>query len=576
MICLPSNIVEKLKTNLKNGTINPDRLSSMTPGERHSLLEDIVGKDNASGVNALIESKLALKDQQRGLISAMNELLGNRSPVVRGLIDKINRMTDVLNPEDESKFYQDLASKKLGIKEVSLEQANKISELAKKADEAKLVRDKNVNPESIRNYGRVKEETGDYVNSLKPNPNRSIGNVVSNVLNIPKSLLTSVLHFSASGVQLWGSITTPQFWKGAIEQFKYFANEENYKNARADISGHPDYDIAKRAGLGITSIDNKLNDREEAIQSSLLQEGSTWLSNKTGFLPDFIRSSSRAFTGYLNYVRFGRFEDLLNAARLQGKDVSLGSEISKDLANVVNSFSGRGKIPFGLDRSQSALNTFFFSPRKIAGAIDMFNPMTYLDPRIDSLAKKTALKQLTGSLLVTTSILTLAKLMGGQVETNPVGTNFGKVKIGDTTIDLTGGNASYVRLVSQIISNKEKSSTGKITSLGGILQKTSKTGKVSNTPFTAPTRADKVFTYIRDHASPIASLIWDWAAGSNPVGQPVTIRSEAKQELTPLVTQAFYDMYKNDPQTFKEIWPLLPSVFGFSTQSNAPITQKKK
>jgi hypothetical protein len=72
------------------------------------------------------------------------------------------------------------------------------------------------------------------------------------------------------------------------------------------ISGHPDFDLAKSGGRGITSIDGKLNDREEAIQSSLLQKGSKIVSEKTG-LPDLIHSSSRSFTGFLNYTRFYRF-----------------------------------------------------------------------------------------------------------------------------------------------------------------------------------------------------------------------------------------------------------------------------
>ena len=45
-------------------------------------------------------------------------------------------------------------------------------------------------------------------------------------------------------------------------------------------------------------------------------------------MPDLIRASSRAFTGFLNYTRFYRFNDLLNAARLNGEDVSKGSQVA--------------------------------------------------------------------------------------------------------------------------------------------------------------------------------------------------------------------------------------------------------
>jgi hypothetical protein len=575
MICLPAELVSRFKTALKDGTLKPDELAKISSENRRAVIEKVVGKDAAKDVNALFESKLALHDFQTGVINWAKEVMGQKPEVARDIISRVNKMTD-LTPEDVKTFKTDLVAKKLGT-EVTPEEAAKLAELGKNAADLRTARDSNTTPENIRAYGRAKGAFGDYLDSLKPNPNRTIGNTISNILNIPKSALTSVLHFSAAGVQLWGSITTPEFWKGSVEQFKYFASEENYKNAQADISGSPDYETAKRAGLGITSIDGKLNDREEAIQSSLLQQWSKALSDKTG-LPDAIRASSRAFTGYLNYVRFGRFEDLMNAARLKGVDVSKGSVGAENIADMVNSFTGRGKSLFGIDmkNQQAMLNNIFFSPRKMAGAVDMFNPWTYLDPKVDPSLRIAMIKQLTGSLLVTGSLMTLAKLMGAKVQTNPDATDFGKIGIGNSTIDITGGNASYVRLVAQVISGKMESGTGKTSTLGAPIYTTSKTGKQEKTPFTAPTRADQALTYLRDHTSPVVATIWDWFAGSNVVGQPVTVKGEAMNELSPLVAQAFYDMYKNDPSTFDKVWPLLPAIFGFSTQSTAPTPPKAK
>jgi hypothetical protein len=212
----------------------------------------------------------------------------------------------------------------------------------------------------------------------------------------------------------------------------------------------------------------------------------------------------------------------------------------------------------------------------MAGSFDMFNPMTYLDPNVSPTARIAAIRQLTGSLLVTGSLLSLGKLVGGKVETNPTGTNIGKVQFGNSTIDMTGGNGAYVRLLSQIISGKEKSSTGKITNLGAPIMTTTKTGKTEKTPFTAPTRLDQFIEYGRDHLSPVVSTLVDWAAGSNVVGQPFSWKQEAYQNLTPLVGQAFFDMYQNDRQTFDKVWPLVPSIFGYSTSSEAPAAKTTK
>ena len=360
-------------------------------------------------------------------------------------------------------------------------------------------------------------------------------------------------------------MSTDRFWQGAGEQFKYFAKEENYKNAQAMITGHPDFDIAKSAGLGITSIDAKLNDREEAIQSSLLQRGSKYISGKTG-LPDLIRSSSRAFTGFLNYVRFYRFEDLLNAARLNGEDVSKGSQVTKDIAAAVNNFTGRGKLPAGLDNATAALNSLFFSPRKMMATFEMFNPKEYLDPTISPTARQAALRQLTGSLVITGTVLGLARMSGASVDLNPTSTNFGKVKIGNTTLDMTGGNSAYARLVARIITGKSVSSTGKQETLGATIK---------GTPYKAPTRADEAISYLRNHLSPIAGTIADWMYGSNAVGQPITAKSELYGDLTPIVLQDYIDLFKNNPHPMMALLPSLSAIFGVAMQTEAPIPAKR-
>lgn len=570
MICLPKEIATQFKQALKSGEIDPQKLSDMSSDERRSFFEDIVGKDNAKDVNALFESKLLLKDQQAGIINWAKEVSGMKPEVQRDIISRVNKLETVLNPADLKSFLKDLASKKVGT-DVTPEEAQEISRLAKEASQTKALRNENPNSENILKYGQAKDAFGSYLDSIKPNPENSITKMAANILSIPKSALTSVLHFSAPFVQGWGMLSTPDFWKGSVEMFKYFASEDNYKKSEAMISGHPDFDLAKDAGLGITSIDRKLSDREEAIQSNLLQKGSKWISDKTG-MPDFLRASSRAFTGFLNYVRFNRFEDILNSARLQGDDVSKGSKVVKDIASVVNNFTGRGDLG-RMNSLTPELNSAFFSPRKMVATAEMFNPVEYF--KLSDTARTAALRQLAGSLVITGSVLGLARMSGASVDWTPYSTNFGKIKIGNTTFDMTGGNASWVRLLSQIASGKYKSSTGKTENLGAPIMSTSKTGKAVKTPYNAPSRGDQALSYLRDHLSPIAGIIADWMSNwTNAVGQPVTPKSETVDALSPLVLQEFINLFQNDPKNTAAIIPALSSVFGVSMQSEAPKTKK--
>lgn len=577
MICLPRAITDRFVSALKSGELNPDELSKMSSEDRRAAIENVVGTDNAKDVNALFESKLALKDQQAGIISWIKETAGLKPEVQRDIISRVNKMTDVLNPADQKTFLNDLVAKKLGT-EVTPDEAKQLSQLGKTAMEAKSARDTAGNtPETIRAYGKSKLAFGDYLDSLKPDKSSTamkIRNVVSNILSIPKTLLTGILHLSAPFVQGWGMMSTPEFWKGNVEMVKYFGSEEAYQNARADILGHPDYDLLKSGGLSFTSIDGKLNDREEAIHSNLLQKAGTALSEKTG-LPDVLRASSRGFTGFLNYVRFNRGLEILNAARLAGEDVSKGGPVINAIGDVVNNFTGRGNLG-SFDAITPELNSVFFSPKKIAATIHMFNPAEYIFSDSPT-ARAAAIRQLTGSLVITGSMLGLAKLSGIQATFNPISTNFGKVKIGNSTFDMTGGNAAYVKLIAQLTTGKETSSSGKTTKLGSVIQTTSKTGKTYNTPFTESDRATVGINYLRDHLAPIAAIVADWAYhNTNVVGQPTTVPGEIKDEMTPLVLQSFIDAYNNSPDKTGAVLRSLIAIFGISVQTNAPITKKTK
>ena len=62
--CLTLEQKNKFRESLRNGEIDPVKLSAMTSLERRAFLEKYVGKENAQTTNALFESKLLLKNQK--------------------------------------------------------------------------------------------------------------------------------------------------------------------------------------------------------------------------------------------------------------------------------------------------------------------------------------------------------------------------------------------------------------------------------------------------------------------------------------------------------------------------------
>lgn len=554
--CLPKKETAAFIEALQNGTIDPEKLMDMSSAERHELFDKIVGPDNAREVNAQFEAKMLLKDQKKGLISWASKIAGLTDTTRSDIVAKISKLDRVLQPAEEKEFLADLAAKKLGVT-VSADEAKGIFDLSQVAEAKRATMMADIsNVDNRIAYGRALMDLQDEVEKLKPG-HMSWSDRLIDVLNIPKSALTSVLHLSAPFVQGWGMMTTQRAWQGFGQMFRYFASEENYKNLNAYIISHPDWPLARDGKLGITKLGDKLSMREEAIQSTLVEAANKWLSDKTG-VPNLVRASGRAFTGYLNYVRFNRFTDLLNAARANGEDVRVGSPVVRDLAKVVNDFTGRGAI--GKDDVYAsvtpALNAAFFSPRKISATMEMFDPIRYLNPAISPTARIAAVRQLSGSLIATGAVLGLAKAMGANVSWDPRSSDFAKIDINGEKLDMTGGNSIYLRLLARLATNQEVTANGKLIQLGQGYKPT--------------TRADLALHYIRGKLSPIASAIADSLYGTDPVGRPFSVTQEMRDKLMPITMQSFLNYAQNDAGNTAAIIPALSAIFGVGLESPLP------
>lgn len=580
--CLPRNLQNDFLAAIRDGRLTPERLMDMTSAERREAFAEIVGPENAKEVNAQFEAKLLLKDQQRGLVSWAKKVGGLTEPARRDMLAQIGKLDKVLQPEDEKAFLEDLAAKKLGVT-VTAQEAKEVFELGQRAEalRAQLSAPGEskygtaYTEELATQYGMAKQNLLDKLNSMKPR-GKTFQHAALNILSLPQSALTSVFHFSAPFVQGWGMISTKEWYSGVGRMFQYFADPEAYSRLNGWIIGHPNYELAVSGRLGLTKITDKLSAREEQIQSSLLQEGNQWIADKTGLAaaikaaPDpvkalfggdgnLIKAWSRSFTGYLNYVRASRFYNLIDAARMSGEDVSVGSRNVSDLANSVNNFTGRGNLGEG-DRYANIgpiLNAMFFAPRKIVATVEMFNPARMLDPSISPTARKANARQLFGSLAATGAVLTLAKLAGADVNFDPRSSKFGKISLGNETLDMTGGNDSYVRLLSRLVTNQMVTAGNKTVTLG------------EGGPG-APTRASLVTDYIRGKLSPIAGTIYTAAVGKDPVGRPFSMTQSAADEMTPIVVHSLLDVWMNSPHDAVHLVPAISAFLGVGVEDRAP------
>lgn len=533
--CLIPKLSNQFLKELRAGEISPEKLNNLSSQDRHKFFADKFGEENAKNINALFESKLLLKNKERGMITWAKKVAGLTADARRDMIARIQRMDKILSETDEKAFLQDLASKRLGI-DITIDEAKKITDLSQKIQ--KLSEDVSTKDKRIA-YGNAIVDMQEYLDSIAKKPMSLFGNIV-NVANVPRALM-STLDFSAPLRQGWGMLSRPkQFIPAFVDMFKYAFSEKAYRNLTADIITRPNYDLMKAGGLRITGLTNKLTMREEEFMTTLLDR-----------IPG-VRGSERAYSGFLTRLRADVFDTLIQQAKMQGEDVSKGSQNIKDIASVVNNFTGSGNLGKN-DRFAAAvpmLNSLFFSPRKIAATVNMFNPTVYAG--LSPVARRAAMRNLIGSIGVTSVVLFLASLMGADWEKDPVSSDFGKVKVGDTRLDVTGGNGNYVVLLARLLTGKTKSTTTELT-------------RELGSGFGSTTRGDLLVKYIRNKLSPTASFIGDWLYGTDAIGTPFSVKEEVKNRIMPMTISGFIDSANNDPDN--AIMATLLGLFGVGVQT---------
>ncbi len=398
------------------------------------------------------------------------------------------------------------------------------------------------------------KETTNGIASIATHPYKD---TLLNVLNVPRSLMAS---FDLSAPFRQGLMVATRhpvvFARNFGPMVKAFGSEAVYHAMLDEIRARPTYPMMLEARLPITELASDIGAREEQFKSDFAEK-------LTGGKYGPVRASGRAYTGFLDKTRADVFDHLIQRAQAQGRNVQ-DEKFLRSLGTYIGSATGRGD----LGRFQPAaevLNTFFFSPRLLASRLNFLNPHYYykLDPFVRREALRSAF-QLAGTL---STLLALAsQVKGVRVQTDPRNPDWGKIRIGNTRIDIAGGFQQELRLLAQIATGVAISSTtGKKTSLtaGG---------------FGKPTRLDIAQRFFMGKESPIASLVTDWARGSNQIGQKFNWKDAATQRMIPLLAQDSYDLYKEQHGGMNGIAAAFAGygvgAFGVGMQTYGPVKPK--
>jgi len=377
------------------------------------------------------------------------------------------------------------------------------------------------------------KEIGDALRTHRPRSEQAL-RALLDATGLPKAILSS---YDMSAPLRQGAVLVAAHPKSGLKNIgnmiKAFASEKTAVKMEDQLLKRAIYPRAAEAKLYIApykQLVGKLAEREEAFMSGLAEK-----------IPG-VAMSERAYITFLNKMRMDTFEYYINNWAKNG--VKATAEDEKQLARMINILSGRGDLG-ALSEMRTVLNAGFFSPGFVASRAQ--TPMLLFTG--NPLIRKTAAREIASFVGAGLGILSLASLAGGEVETDPRSTDFGKIKIGNTRLDFWGGFQPYARFVSQLISGERKSATGNIYPIE---------------------REDLITRFIRSKESPLAGLLNDIIVGETFIGEELSttresILQQARNRLVPMFAQDIWDAV--DEQGLFGGFLALPGVLGATVTS---------
>ena len=555
--CLPKNKANDFYNRLIKKEIDPQKLIEMGSKERRKYFASFLGGKDGAHVNALFESKLLLKNQQRGMITWAKQMAGLKPQAKTDLLNRVNKMKEVLTPENQDVYLEDLVNYKLKAN-VSFEEAKKISELAQDAQSKQHL----IGTDRRLEYGAAKVAFEEYVQELKhatawekfKSDIKDPRKAAIELAGVAKSA-KATLDNSALLRQGWKTLfTNPKIWaKNALKSFddivKTLGNKKVMGSVMADILSRKNIDnyIKDRLDIGVT---------EEAYPASAALE-------RIPFFGRLHKASEVAFTAFQRRNRADLYDYYTDVATKSGLTETTGIGLGK----LVNSLTGRGSLG-KYETSAKLLNNVFFSPKLLKSHIDVLTAHAF-DKSISPFVKKQAALNLLKIISGTSAVLATAHaLKPGSVDIDPRSANFGKIKIGNTRFDVSGGMSSVVTLASRLIPTVNN---GK----WGLYTKSSTTNQVyplNSGKFGAPKGTDVVYNFFENKLAPAVSVTKDLLKGQDFQGRKPTLGGELENLLEPLPITTYKEL-QNDPNSANVLIGLIADALGISVNTYSKQTK---
>jgi hypothetical protein len=223
-----------------------------------------------------------------------------------------------------------------------------------------------------------------------------------------------------------------------------FAGKPVMDVLRAEILSDPQYNLMRRAKVATAVAE---------------EEFPTHWPSKIPVIGMFFKASEDAFTASAYYMRYRTARMYFDIARKTGVDLNDKNEL-ESIGILVNSLTARGDTG-NYGGKDDLINRVFWSPKMIKSNFDVFTAHRF-NQNMSKFAHRQAAKNLVRIIFGQAAVLFIANLIWpDSVEDDRTSSDFGKIKIGNTRFDISGGSGSMIVLAMRLAKGSFKSSTGR-------------------------------------------------------------------------------------------------------------------
>ena len=333
-------------------------------------------------------------------------------------------------------------------------------------------------------------------------------------INLSRAAITSI-DLSAvlrqGGFQMLANPFTTV--KAFVPMMRALKSEANANAVNDEIIARANFDLYKKANLHLSEQDSAHPTKMEEVYMG------RWQRN----VP-LIAASGRAYVTFLNKLRADTFDASIKAFSKNGEALSMDE--MKQLAYFINNSTGRSDL--GRLNSE-AISDIFFAPRWVVSRFNMaFGIPLHLilgtskfSPRMRRhVARKYA--QFTAGFMSLYGLAALA--FAGDAddddpfwELDPRSSDFGKLKIGNTRMDMMAGLSQPIVFMARAISGGSKGADGQIRPLRDDWRFGVPEG--ATVRYGQRGTDDLVKTFLRSKFSPPASALSNMFVGETVVGE---------------------------------------------------------